>query len=168
MRLRPNPSVLVVLLERRPVTFESDDEDDALLPPIPEPPQPTVGTESAAAPSQIAYVHDGRVQCERFDLSRDDLVAALQALPRDAWTTLLSADDRQRLAANLPHLEGWNDMATEDAQRFAVEALLARENLHFGNPVTALEESIRDGRSTHQVTMSGWDVRVRRRAYNIY
>ncbi|CAN6331232.1 unnamed protein product [Urochloa humidicola] len=67
-----------------------------------------------------------------------DLTSLRDVLSLDAWNTLLSEEERLRLAALLP------DMDQETFARTLVE-LLAGQNFHFGSPLAALFEQLKGG-----------------------
>ncbi|OEL19148.1 Nuclear factor related to kappa-B-binding protein [Dichanthelium oligosanthes] len=67
-----------------------------------------------------------------------DLAGLRDVLSLDAWNTLLSEDERVRLAALLP------DMDQETFARTLVE-LLAGQSFHFGSPLAALFEQLKGG-----------------------
>ncbi|KAL6864709.1 hypothetical protein ACP4OV_015860 [Aristida adscensionis] len=67
-----------------------------------------------------------------------DLAGLGDVLSLDAWNTLLTEEERLRLATFLP------DMDQETFARTLVE-LLAGQNFHFGSPLAALFDSLKGG-----------------------
>ncbi|TMW60701.1 hypothetical protein Poli38472_000743 [Pythium oligandrum] len=145
----PRSKVLVT----GPVQFESDDEEEDEATST----SPAVYTELDETKkwSQVAYADskaDGGVEAVEF--APGQLQALLQLIPSNAWDTLLSAEDRRVLSAHLPQLQGWNGLASDEAQRIAVQLLLSGENFDFGNPLANLCQRVYDGQQTREAVAS--------------
>ncbi|XP_006653983.2 uncharacterized protein LOC102721549 [Oryza brachyantha] len=92
-------------------------------------------TELGEAGSEMCQVGD---QSFAMPLDLYDLADLAEVLSLDAWNTLLSEEERQRLAALLP------DMDQETFARTLVE-LLRGDNFHFGSPLAALSDRLKGG-----------------------
>ncbi|KAF0924064.1 hypothetical protein E2562_008391 [Oryza meyeriana var. granulata] len=92
-------------------------------------------TELGEAGSEMCQVGD---QSVAVPLELCDLAGLGGVLSLDAWNTLLSEEDRLRLAALLP------DMDQETFARTLVE-LLRGDNFHFGSPLAALFDRLKGG-----------------------
>ncbi|KAL6624853.1 hypothetical protein ACP70R_032174 [Stipagrostis hirtigluma subsp. patula] len=92
-------------------------------------------TELGEAGSEMCQVGD---QSVAVPLELYDLAGLGDVLSLDTWNSLLSEEERLRLAALLP------DMDQETFARTLVE-LLAGENFHFGSPLAALFDSLKGG-----------------------
>ncbi|CAN6336154.1 unnamed protein product [Urochloa humidicola] len=92
-------------------------------------------TELGEPGAEMCQVGD---QSVALPLELYDLTGLRDVLSLDAWNTLLSEEERLRLAALLP------DMDQETFARTLVE-LLAGQNFHFGSPLAALFEQLKGG-----------------------
>lgn len=92
-------------------------------------------TELGEAGSEMCQVGD---QSVAVPLELYDLAGLGDVLSLDAWNTLLSEEERQRLAALLP------DMDQETFARTLAE-LLRGDNFHFGSPLAALFDRLKGG-----------------------
>ena len=90
-----------------------------------------------------------------------DLAGLCDVLSLDAWNTLLSEDERLRLAALLP------DMDQETFARTLVE-LLSGQNFHFGSPLAALFKQLKGGLCDPRVNLYRRGTRFAERRKHYY
>ncbi|PAN16980.1 hypothetical protein PAHAL_3G099800 [Panicum hallii] len=90
-----------------------------------------------------------------------DLAGLSDVLSLDAWNTLLSEDERIRLAALLP------DMDQETFARTLVE-LLSGQNFHFGSPLAALFKQLKGGLCDPRVNLYRRGTRFAERRKHYY
>ncbi|PUZ63769.1 hypothetical protein GQ55_3G094000 [Panicum hallii var. hallii] len=90
-----------------------------------------------------------------------DLAGLSDVLSLDAWNTLLSEDERLRLAALLP------DMDQETFARTLVE-LLSGQNFHFGSPLSALFKQLKGGLCDPRVNLYRRGTRFAERRKHYY